>query len=139
MAQTVREVMTADPRTVDADDSIADAARLMRDEDVGAVIVLKGRRVDGIATDRDIAIRAVADGRDPRGTTIGEIASRDLVQLTPDESVERAVQLMRERSVRRLPVVEGDQPIGIVSLGDLAIERDSGSALADISSAPPNS
>ena len=138
MAQTVREVMTADPRTVDADDTIADTARLMRDEDVGAVIVLNGQRIEGIATDRDIAVRAVADGRDPQGTSIGEIASRDLVQLAPDETVDRAVQLMRERSVRRLPVVDGDRPVGILSLGDLAVERDRGSALADISSAQPN-
>lgn len=138
MAQTVREVMTANPKTVDADDTIVDAARLMRDEDVGAVIVLKGKRVDGIATDRDIAVRAVADSRDPGATSIGEIASTDLVSLSPDDSVDRAVQVMRQRSVRRLPVVDGDRPVGIVSIGDLAVDRDSTSALADISAAQPN-
>ena len=138
MAQTVREVMTTNPRTVSAGDTIADAARLMRDEDVGAVIVLKGQRVDGIATDRDIAVRAVADARDPNATSIGEIASTDLVSLAPDDTVERAIELMRQRSVRRLPVVDGQQPVGIVSIGDLAVERDSSSALAEISAASPN-
>jgi CBS domain-containing protein len=123
---------------VDADDTIVDAARIMRDADVGAVIVLQGRRVSGIATDRDIAVRAVADGRDPSGTTIAEIASKDIVALSPDEPIDRAVQVMREKAVRRLPVVEGDRPVGIVSIGDLAIQRDSESALADISASSPN-
>src|SRR5579872_6812078 len=105
MAQTVRDVMTANPRTVDANDSIEEAARIMRDGDVGAVIVLRGQRVDGIATDRDITVRAIADGRNPAGTTIGEISSGDPTSVKPDDTVEQAITLMRQRSVRRLPVV----------------------------------
>ena len=83
-------------------------------------------------------VRAVADGRDPASTQAGAILSERLVTLSPSETVERAVAAMREYGVRRLPVVEGDKPIGVVSLGDLAIERDEESALADISVAPPN-
>ncbi|MFN2581298.1 MAG: CBS domain-containing protein [Candidatus Dormibacteria bacterium] len=139
MAQTVRDVMTANPRAVDANDPIIDAARIMRDDDVGAVIVKQdGGRVAGIVTDRDIVVRALADDRDPGETSVGEIASKDLVALSPDDTLERAADVMREKSVRRLPVMQGEQPVGIVSIGDLAIENDSESALADISAAPAN-
>ena len=138
MAQSISEVMTPNPVTVQSDASIVDAARAMREADVGPVIVLHGGEVSGIVTDRDIAIRAVAEGRDPSSTTVGEIASRDLTTLSPNDSVDDAVRMMRERAVRRLPVVEGGQAVGIVSIGDLAIERDPDSALADISAAPPN-
>ena len=138
MGQSIREVMTSDPRTVQASDSVADAAQIMREEDVGPVIVLDNGRVCGIVTDRDIAVRAVAEGRDPKQTTVGEICSRDVATLSPDQTVEEAIQLVREKNIRRVPVVDGGQPVGIVSLGDLAIERDPDSALADISAAAPN-
>lgn len=138
MAQTVRDVMTANPRTVDVADSILEAARAMRDEDTGALVVTENGRVVGVVTDRDVVVRAIADDREPGETSVGEILSRDVVTLQPSESVERAVELMRERAVRRLPVVEGDRPVGIVSLGDLAMERDEQSALAQISGAPSN-
>jgi CBS domain-containing protein len=139
MAQSIREVMTPDPKTVQARDSVVDAARVMRDEDIGAGIVLEEGQVAGILTDRDIAVRAVAEGRDPEKTTVGEICSRDIDALSPDQTVEEAIELVRDRDVRRVPVVDEDgQPAGIVSLGDLAIERDTDSALAEISSAPPN-
>ena len=138
MAQTVRDVMTANPRTVDANDPLIDAAKIMRDEEVGAVLVLQGNRVEGIATDRDIVVRAVADDRDPGETPIGEIISRTLVSLRPEDSIERAVEVMREKAVRRLPVIDGDRPVGIVSIGDLSLVKDKGSALADISAAPAN-
>ena len=138
MAQAVRDVMSPNPRSIDGDDNLVEAARVMRDADVGAVIVLQGHRVSGLLTDRDIVVRALADERDPAATRAGEIASRDVVALGPEDSIERAVELMSERSVRRLPVIEGDTPVGIVSLGDLAIERDSTSALAEISAAPAN-
>ena len=86
----------------------------------------------------DIVVRVVAEGRDPRATRIEDIASRDLTAVSPDDPVDRAVELMRERAVRRLPVVKRGKVVGIVSIGDLAVERDPGSALADISAAPPN-
>jgi CBS domain-containing protein len=91
-----------------------------------------------LLTDRDIAIRVVAEGLDPKTTKVGDVASLGLTSLTPDDSVDQAVRLMRERAVRRLPIVEGGKPVGIVSLGDLAMERDPDSALADISAAPAN-
>jgi CBS domain-containing protein len=94
--------------------------------------------VAGILTDRDIAVRAVAEGRDPDATRVREIASMNVVTLTVDQSVEDAIALVRDRDVRRVPVVQDGRAAGIVSLGDLAIERDAGSALADIASEPPN-
>jgi CBS domain-containing protein len=112
----------------------------MRANDIGDVIVTDDNGgICGILTDRDLVVRLIAEGRDPRATRIGDIASRDLASVTGDEPVERAVQLMREKAVRRLPVVEQGRVIGIVSIGDLAVERDPDSALADISAAPPNS
>ena len=138
MAQSIREVMTADPRTVEAGATVAQAAREMRDGDVGAVVVVDGGAVAGILTDRDIAVRAVAEGRDPDATRVSEIASMNVVTLTVDQSVEDAIALVRDRDVRRVPVVQDGRAAGILSLGDLAIERDTGSALADIASEPPN-
>ena len=138
MAQTIRDVMTTGPITVNASDTVVAAAQRMRDSGVGPVIVLDDNGVRGIVTDRDITIRAVAEGRDPSEVTVGDICSDDLVTISPDDSVDQAVQLMRERAVRRLPVVEGGEAVGIVAIGDLAVERDPDSALADISAAPPN-
>ena len=137
--QSIQEVMTPDPFTVSASTPVLEVASTMRQGDVGAVIVLDDTgQVLGIVTDRDITVRAVAEGRDPTTTTVGEVCSQDLTTLSPTDTVQDAVQLMRERAVRRLPVVEGGVPVGIVSIGDLAIEREPQSALADISAAPPN-
>jgi CBS domain-containing protein len=138
MARTVEEIMTHDPRTVDAGDTVVDAARQMRDGDVGDVIVMQGGQVSGIVTDRAIVIRAVAEGRDPQSTPVGEVCTSDLRSLAPQQSIDEAVQAMREHDIRRLPVVDGGRPIGIVSLGDLAVERDPDSALADISTGAPD-
>lgn len=138
MAQTVREVMTAKPVALQAGTSLVDAARAMRDRDIGDVVVLKDDRVCGIVTDRDIAVRAVAEARDPSQTVLAEVCSQELVTVSPDDPVEQAVTLMRSRALRRLPVVEDGRPIGIVSLGDLAVERDPGSVLGRISAAEPN-
>ncbi|HVF73996.1 MAG TPA: CBS domain-containing protein [Acidimicrobiales bacterium] len=138
MAQTLKDLMTPNPLTVSADTTVAEAARYMRDESIGDVIVTDGDTVRGIVTDRDIVIRAVADGLDTGSTTVGEICSTELATLSPDAGVDEAVTLMRERALRRLPVVENGKPVGIVSIGDLAMERDEDSALADISAAPPN-
>ncbi len=110
----------------------------MRDGDVGAIVVLDGGDLHGIVTDRDVAIRLVAEGRDPATTTVGDIASRDPTAIEADRSEEEALALMRERALRRLPVVEDGQPVGILSLGDLAVEREPDSALADISASDPN-
>jgi CBS domain-containing protein len=138
MAQSIREVMTADPRTVSTDATLQDAAREMKSDDIGAVLVEDKGSVAGILTDRDIVVRAIAEGRDPSSTKVGDVASRDVTTLTPDSSVEDAIRIVREQHVRRIPVVQDGRPAGIVSIGDLAIERDTDSALADISAAPAN-
>jgi CBS domain-containing protein len=138
MARTVGEIMTIAPATVAPDDAARDAARVMRDQDVGAVLVLEGEELRGVVTDRDIAVRLVAEGRDPAGTPVREIATSDPTAVASDRPVEDAVRLMRGRALRRLPVTEHGRPVGIVSLGDLAVERDSDSALADISASDPN-
>jgi CBS domain-containing protein len=136
--QTVRDVMTSDPATVESSASAVEAAAAMRDNDIGAIVVTDGDQACGIVTDRDIVVRAVADGRDPGELKVEEICTTEVATLSPDDPVERAVAEMRERDVRRLPIVENGRAVGIVSLGDLAIERDSDSVLADISAAPAN-
>jgi CBS domain-containing protein len=139
MAQAIREVMTRDPACVGPGDSAADAARKMREVDSGAILLCDDEgHLRGLLTDRDIVVRAVADGRDPARVEVREIASTDVEALKPDDDVDRAVALMRERHVRRVPVVEGDRPVGIVSIGDIALARQERSALADISGAPAN-
>lgn len=135
---TVREVMTPDPLTLPADASVAEAARLMRDHDIGDVLVLTDGRVSGIVTDRDVAVRAVAEAADPESTTLADICSGGLVTVAPTDELHEAADLMREYSVRRVPVLEDERPVGILSIGDLAINVDPDSALAEISEDPPN-
>jgi len=138
MAQTVEEIMTRDPRTVNGSDTVTDAARLMRDSDIGDVIVVDDGQVSGIVTDRDIVIRGVAEGRDPDSTEVSDVHTASVETIEPDASVDDAVSLMREKDIRRLPVAKNGRPVGIVSLGDLAVEREPDSALADISAASPD-
>ena len=139
MGQSIRDVMTPNPHTVPADATLQDAAREMQQDDIGAVLVKDNGSVSGILTDRDIVVRAIAEGRDPSSTKVGDVATRDVKTLTPDSSVEDAIRIVREQNVRRIPVVDDSgNPAGIVSIGDLAVERDTDSALADISSEPPN-
>ncbi|MDX2600031.1 CBS domain-containing protein [Streptomyces caniscabiei] len=139
MTQHVSELMTSSPVTVEPQTSVATVARMMRDEDIGAVLVTEGDRLRGLVSDRDLVVRTLAEGGDPGRTTVAEACSDDLVTVGPDDDVRHAVELMREHSVRRMPVVDAEQhAVGIVSLGDLAIERDPESALGDISSTKPN-
>ncbi|MDQ1519034.1 MAG: hypothetical protein QOI55_107 [Actinomycetota bacterium] len=138
MAQTVKDVMTRNPRLLKASETIVDAARVMRDENIGTVIVTQGDRIRGIVTDRDIVVRAIADGANPSSTQLGDIVSDHVETVTPDTDIDDAIEIMRMRAIRRLPVVDSGRPVGIVSIGDLAIERDRSSALADISAAQPN-
>lgn len=139
MAQTVRDVMTPSPLTVSSDSPIIEAARAMRDKDVGAVLVMQNDgKLCGIVTDRDIVVRALADGLDPENTPVSRICSQSIEQVSPDATVQEAVRIMREKAIRRIPVTQNGKPIGIVSLGDLAITQDPNSALGQISAAPPN-
>ncbi|MXM62756.1 CBS domain-containing protein [Streptomyces sp. HUCO-GS316] len=138
MAQHVRDIMTSEPVTVEPQTSITAVAQLMRDEDIGAVLVIEGDSLRGLVSDRDLVLRALAEGGDPGQTTVARACSEDLVTVGPDDDLDQAVRLMREHSVRRIPVVDHGHPVGIVSLGDMAIERDAESALGDISAAKPN-
>jgi CBS domain-containing protein len=138
MAQQIRELMTPNPVALPGTASVHEAARAMRNAEIGDVIVIENNQVCGIVTDRDIVVRTLAEARDPATTTLADICSHPLLTVSPTDSVEHAVRLMRTHALRRLPVVEGGQPVGIVSLGDLAVERDPSSALGDISAAPPN-
>ncbi|WP_055700522.1 CBS domain-containing protein [Streptomyces silaceus] len=138
MADFVRDVMTTGVVAVRPDASLVEAAQLMRAQDIGDVLVATDGQVLGVLTDRDIALRAVADGADPLTVSAQAICTPNPVVVGPDDAVSAAVGLMREHAVRRLPVVEDGQPVGMVSLGDLALSRDPSSALADISGAEPD-
>ena len=138
MARLIRDVMTRDPRTIDASASAQEAAALMRDHDIGVVLVTSGGELQGLLTDRDIVIRAVAAGREPADVPVSEICSSRIESASPDDTVQEAIDDMREKGIRRVPVVEGGRPVGILSIGDLAVERDTDSALAQISAQDPN-
>jgi CBS domain-containing protein len=131
----IRDVMTSNPRTVSPQDSIQNAARIMRDEDTGAVPVVDNGRPVGMLTDRDIVVRAVAEGQLDR--PVREIVSGRVVSARPDMSTKEAAQLMSENQIRRLPVVENERLVGIVSIGDIAVkdgnDKRVGDALQDIS------
>ncbi|MFD7705181.1 CBS domain-containing protein [Streptomyces caelestis] len=137
MAQHVRDIMTGAPVTVGPHTSVAEVARIMRDRDLGAVLVTDGDRLRGLVTDRDLVVRSVSRGGDPEDVTVAGACSDDPVTVAPDDELDHAVRLMREHAVRRVPVVEDGHPVGVVSLGDVAMERDPESALGDISVARP--
>jgi signal-transduction protein with cAMP-binding, CBS, and nucleotidyltransferase domain len=134
----VREVMTSDPVTIGSHQTVTEAAQLMRDRNIGDVIVTNGSVPLGIITDRDIVVRAVAQGRDVAATEVGEVCTGDVAVVGPDDFTDMAVKLMRSRAVRRLPVVADGEVVGVVCLGDVAVEEEPRSALADISTAAPN-
>jgi CBS domain-containing protein len=139
MSQKVSEVMTPAPVAVLPGQPVRDAAQAMREYGIGAVLVAENGKLRGLVTDRDIVVRAVASGRDPGSTPVSEVCSKDLVTARPHEDADEAVRRMRERGVRRIPVVEdADRAVGVLSIGDMAIERDERSVLADISAQPPN-
>jgi CBS domain-containing protein len=121
MPQSVQELMSSNPRTVSSEQTIADAAQIMRDDDVGLVPVVDGERLVGTVTDRDITIRVVAEGKEPASTKVQEIASTDLVTVQPQQDLDEALRLMAQHQVRRLPVVEeDDRLVGIVAQADIA-------------------
>jgi CBS domain-containing protein len=134
----IRSIMTPSPVALAADVPVLKAAEEMRGRNIGNVFVMEGDRICGIVTDRDIVVRVLAEGKDPGRTKLGEICSRDLVSVAPDDPVDKAVQLVREKAIRRLPVLEDGQPVGVVTIGDLAVEKDPKSALADVSTAGSN-
>jgi CBS domain-containing protein len=137
MAMTVNEVMTHDPRTLTPYSTVEEAARLMRDDDLGSLPLVEGSRCVGTVTDRDIVLRVVAESR-PLDTQVGEIAAKELVTVDPQQSVDDAMRLMAEHQVRRLPVCEEDgRLVGIVAQADVArsaSEQRTGETVEQISS-----
>jgi len=121
MAKSVRDAMTENPRSIGASASVVEAARLMRDEHIGSLPITDDEELVGMITDRDITTRVVAEAADPKMTSVGDVVSRDLISVEPDEELEEAVQLMASHQVRRLPVVENGRLVGIVAQADVAL------------------
>ena len=124
------DVMTPNPRTVSPDDTVQAAARIMQSEDTGAVPVVNDGRVIAVVTDRDIVVRVVAEGA-PLSSPVRNIATQHVICATPDMSTREANDLMSEHQIRRLPVVENDRLVGIVSIGDLAVKEGKDSRTGD--------
>jgi CBS domain-containing protein len=139
MAQFVKDVMTPGVAAVRPDASLVEAAQLMRAQDIGGVLVASDTELIGVLTDRDIATRAVAEGVDPLAVSAESVCTPAPVSIGPEDPVSTAVSLMRQHAIRRLPVVEGARPVGMVSLGDLAEAQDPASVLGATSRAQPNS
>jgi CBS domain-containing protein len=139
MSKLVRDAMTVNPRTVNLNDSVVDAAHIMEKEDVGSVPVVDTDNIlAGMITDRDIVLRVVAAGRDPRSTTVGEVATKEVSPAYPDESLDNALEQMAHRQVRRLPVIEDDRVVGILAQADVVQEvkdKKAGQLIEEISEA----
>jgi CBS domain-containing protein len=125
MGQSIRDLMTKNPCSIEADKSVAYAAKMMRDEDVGLAPIVEGEKLIGTLTDRDIAVRVVAEGKDANQTTVREVASTNIVTIDPQQNLDEALRLMAKHQVRRLPVVEEDgKLVGVVAQADVAREGD---------------
>ncbi|NYH42978.1 CBS domain-containing protein [Micromonospora jinlongensis] len=135
---TVGEFMTTRLVTMDGNDTLIAAAQEMRDSAIGDVVVTDGDSVVGIVTDRDIAVRGVAENMDPGSTQLNQITTRDVITVSQYDDVVAAADLMRTYAVRRLPVIDDGRLVGLISMGDLAVEREPQSVLADISADDPN-
>jgi len=121
MAESVRDAMTENPRSIGASASVVEAARLMRDEHIGSLPIIDEEKLVGMITDRDITTRVVAEAADPQATPVGDVYSRDLISVEPDEDLDEALGLMARHQVRRLPVVENGRLVGIVAQADIAL------------------
>ena len=121
MGNSVRNAMTRNPRSIDASASVVEAARLMREGDIGSLPITEDEKLVGMITDRDITTRVVAEAADPSTTSVGDVYSRDLISVEPDSDLEQAVELMARHQVRRLPVVEDGRLVGIVAQADVAL------------------
>jgi len=131
--------MSDRPIVLDCSAPVVEAARRMREANIGAVIVEKDKKPCGIVTDRDITVRVVAEGKDPATTHLSQVCSEELTTVSPNDDLDRAIDVMRQKAVRRVLVLDDQSnTVGILSLGDLAIERDSKSVLGQISAAPPS-
>lgn len=133
----IREAMSGPVVAVDQNAAAADAARLMGENDTGDDVVMDGGRLVGIVTDRDLALRVVAEGMDPY-VSVSEILTTDPATIAPDEDLTAASELMKEHAIRRLPVCDRGEVVGFISLGDLSTHVDADATLTAISSAPAN-
>jgi CBS domain-containing protein len=137
MGKSIKDAMTSNPCSIDADKPVSYAAKMMRDEDVGLAPIVEGDRLIGTLTDRDIALRVVAEGRDPETTIVREVATQDIVTIDPQQGLDEALRLMAQHQVRRLPVVEEDgRLVGVVAQADVAQQADpaqTGRMVEDIS------
>jgi CBS domain-containing protein len=138
MADTVRDVMMPEPLTVDSRNTVQEAAQMMRENDIGDVLVTEEGQLRGILTDRDIVVRAIAAERHPAATPVGDCCSTEVQVVQAGDTPDQAAEVMRQHALRRLPVVDEGRVVGIVSIGDLAVAEDPTSTLADISAAQPN-
>jgi CBS domain-containing protein len=140
----VRDVMTPDPQCVTEKDNLREVARIMKDQDTGVVPVVDGgRKIIGLVTDRDIVVRCLAEGKNPLEARVNEVMSKSVRKVQEDATVNEVIGMMKSSEVRRVPVVNrNNELVGIVSMGDIAVEGDHkmkvGEAMSDISSAPPN-
>jgi CBS domain-containing protein len=142
MAKTIRETMTADPTSVEQSQSIVEAARLMRDENVGSLPVMEEGRLLGMITDRDIVVRLVAEGREVASARVGDAHSGVPVSVEPEHDLDDALALMARHQVRRLPVTEGGRLVGILAQADVALEekgKTTGEVVQAISESPETS
>ena len=135
----MRDIMSPAPICMAPGESVFAAAKAMRQYGIGTVLVLTDGKLSGLVTDRDIMVQVLAENRDPLTTRIGDICSSELAVLGPDDDVEQATRLVRDRAVRRIPVLADGIPVGVVSIGDLALDQDAASALSGVSPASPNS
>jgi len=123
MAKSVRDAMTADPRSIGASASVVEAARLMREQHIGSLPVTQDDRLVGMITDRDITTRVVAESAVPETMSVGDVYSRDLISVEPNSDLDEALRLMARHQVRRLPVVENDRLVGMVAQADIALKE----------------
>jgi len=135
----MRDIMSPAPVCMTPGESVSAAARAMKQHGIGTVLLLDEGRLTGLVTDRDITVRVLAENRDPQATRIGDICSREMVILAPDDDVAEAARIVRDRAVRRIPVLQDGTPVGVVSIGDLALDKDASSTLSAVSAAAPNS
>jgi CBS domain-containing protein len=137
MGKKVRDLMTENPCSIDADKPVAYAAKMMRDEDVGLAPIVEGQKLIGTLTDRDIAIRVVAEGKDPATTAVREVATKKVVTVEPQRDLDQALRLMAKNQVRRLPIVEEDgRLVGVVAQADVArhaSEKQTGELVEELS------
>lgn len=134
----IRELMTPDPVICPSTTEVHEVAQIMRDQQIGDVLVDDGSGSIGIVTDRDLVVRAMAAEADLAGTTVGEVCTSDVQCVDVDASIEDLIAVMEAHTLRRVPVLSDGEPVGIVSIGDLAAHLDPSSLLGEISAAPPD-